>query len=533
LIRSDPDAMPDDEWLSNLDGAFLAVSFFIEAVLLGNVLLHMVKRSDSILAHANQFWKGALEAARQLWKQIVGFEDPQVEEEVCKHILQTYKQYPPILVMSTLGSVVAFQWSMIVGRVMVIPRALCWMILLTLSIGLLLTFQRDRLIKRHTLDYWYCFGALLCTLQLLPGVVPETERLLWSMVTFCFYRLPAVAMAPRLSWAIVANLTYTVVSVVGISLDTEHRTYANGGDRVYVAFWLEALLLILVVGAAFSQRYSVKAFVKQRMLRAIMERELVAATSLLHLTCDAVVELGEDLRLTKHSPNLATMLLRNAPGSTLEGIHFRDFLPPAEVARAEELLCQSVEVGGQAAAQAFHTRMVDSCASQFRTEVFHVRYVDWNGATRHLIGLRDFTDQASLAQARATDAMMEMVAPVPAVPPMLPPLLPLLEEGITWHSPKVKAADSLQVKMSDSLKVKMSDTLAIQQELNLLEIDMTQLVVSAASVSVDFLVGKQVSEIFQGEGVKLLTQIHELATMLEQEGQLSSRTFSYGDCALS
>ena len=233
--------------------------------------LHMVKRSDSILAHANQFWKGALEAARQLWKQIVGFEDPQVEEEVCKHILQTYKQYPPILVMSTLGSVVAFQWSMIVGRVMVIPRALCWMILLTLSIGLLLTFQRDRLIKRHTLDYWYCFGALLCTLQLLPGVVPETERLLWSMVTFCFYRLPAVAMAPRLSWAIVANLTYTVVSVVGISLDTEHRTYANGGDRVYVAFWLEALLLILVVGAAFSQRYSVKAFVKQRMLRAIME----------------------------------------------------------------------------------------------------------------------------------------------------------------------------------------------------------------------------------------------------------------------
>ena len=163
------------------------------------------------------------------------------------------------------------------------------------------------------------------------------------------------------------------------------------------------------------------------------------------------------------------MLLRNAPGSTLEGIHFGDFLPPAEVARAEELLCQSVEAGGQAAAQAFHTRMVDSCASQFRTEVFHVRYVDWNGATRHLIGLRDFTDQGSLAQARATDAMMEMVVP-PKAPPTLPTLLPTLlrtlpplEEGITWHSPKVKAADSLQVKLSDSVKGKMSDTLAIQQ----------------------------------------------------------------------
>lgn len=38
MIRSDPDAMPDDEWLSSLDGAFLAVSFFMEAVLLVNVL---------------------------------------------------------------------------------------------------------------------------------------------------------------------------------------------------------------------------------------------------------------------------------------------------------------------------------------------------------------------------------------------------------------------------------------------------------------------------------------------------------------
>ena len=231
----------------------------------------VVNRSESILANAKRFWNGALEAVKQMWKELVGFEDAQVEEQVCQHILQTYKQYPPILVMSTLGSIVAFQWSMIVGRVMVIPRALCWMLLLTFSIGLLLTFQRDRLIKRNTLDYWYCFGALVCTLELLPGVVPETERLLWSMVTFCFYRLPAVAMATRLSWAIGANLIYAIVSLVGIGLDTEHRTYDNGGDRVYVAFWLEALLLILVVGTAFAQRYSVKAFVKQRMLRNIVE----------------------------------------------------------------------------------------------------------------------------------------------------------------------------------------------------------------------------------------------------------------------
>ena len=117
--------------------------------------------------------------------------------------------------------------------------------------------------------------------------------------------------------------------------------------------------------------------------------------------------------MTSHSTNLATMLLRNHPGSTLEGTHFTDFLPQAEVERAQELLCKAAKDSEpqDAVAQAFHTRMVDSCASQFRTEVFHVRYVAWNGATHHIIGLRDFTDQESLAQGRATDAILEQTQP--------------------------------------------------------------------------------------------------------------------------
>ena len=117
--------------------------------------------------------------------------------------------------------------------------------------------------------------------------------------------------------------------------------------------------------------------------------------------------------MTSHSTNLATMLLRNHPGSTLVGTHFTDFLPPAEVERAQELLCKAAKDSEpqDAVAQAFHTRMVDSCASQFRTEAFHVRYVAWNGATHHIIGLRDFTDQESLAQGRATDAILEQTQP--------------------------------------------------------------------------------------------------------------------------
>ena len=52
-------------------------------------------------------------------------------------------------------------------------------------------------------------------------------------------------------------------------------------------------------------------------------------------------------------------------------------------------------------ANAFHTRLVDSCCSKFRTEVFHVSFRREDGEQCHLVGLRDFTDQESLATAHA------------------------------------------------------------------------------------------------------------------------------------
>jgi len=431
---------------------------------------------------------------------------------------------------------------------MVMPKPLCWTILVVFMELALLTLNHE-LITRKTLSFWYGTGVLLCTTALLPGFVPKEERLLWSLVVFCFYRLPATALAPRLSLVIVSNLWFTTVSLLELYFDTEMKpNYENGSDRKYFAAWLEVLLLILAIGNAFSQRASIIENVKQRISHANTECELAAATSLLHLTCDAVIELGEDLRMMFHSTNLATMLLRNHPGSTLEGTHFTDFLPPAEVERAQELLCKSAKDSEpqDAVAQAFHTRMVDSCASQFRTEVFHVRYVAWNGATHHIIGLRDFTDQESLAQGRATDAILEQTQPQQIG------ISPLRRSssapGLSSSSSTSNGHNALPHRehMHQSLhqiegpaprkfgaSTKVPDALAIQQELNFLEIDMNEFVVNAASVTVDFLVGSPVKEVFQDEGVKLLEQVHEQAVRLEKDGQLSSRRFTYGDCALN
>ena len=131
--------------------------------------------------------------------------------------------------------------------------------------------------------------------------------------------------------------------------------------------------------------------------------QLSAASSLLNLTCDAVVELNEEMKLMSPSQKLSTMLLGRA-GATLEGSKFTDFVASGDAERAAEILTTSDNVSG---AHAFHTHLVDSCSSKFRTEVFQVKYRRASGKLCHLLGLREFTDLKSLAGGNATDALSD------------------------------------------------------------------------------------------------------------------------------
>lgn len=123
--------------------------------------------------------------------------------------------------------------------------------------------------------------------------------------------------------------------------------------------------------------------------------QLSAATALLDLTCDAVVELNGDLRLVSHSSKLAAVLLRNRPGATMEGTKFTDLVAPTDFERVTELLRR--DSGGRTYATAFRMHLVDSCASKFQTEVFQVKYTTAGGQKRHIIGLRQDGAQVKFA----------------------------------------------------------------------------------------------------------------------------------------
>ena len=70
-------------------------------------------------------------------------------------------------------------------------------------------------------------------------------------------------------------------------------------------------ILVRFVYNAFEQR------VAARLRENHVSSQLDAASGLLQLTCDAVMELDDDLRLREHSSKLAAMLLRS--GSSTQG----------------------------------------------------------------------------------------------------------------------------------------------------------------------------------------------------------------------
>ena len=70
-------------------------------------------------------------------------------------------------------------------------------------------------------------------------------------------------------------------------------------------------ILVRFVYNSFEQR------VAARLRENHVSSQLDAASGLLQLTCEAVMELDDDFRLTEHCPKLAAMLLRG--GSSTQG----------------------------------------------------------------------------------------------------------------------------------------------------------------------------------------------------------------------
>ena len=167
------------------------------------------------------------------------------------------------------------------------------------------------------------------------------------------------------------------------------RSYVGDLDDSVFAISVEVTASVVVIMLTIVLHAALWRIAAQAVRSTKATTELNAASALLELMCDAVVELDENLRILSFSPHLASMLLRRS--STLEGARFIDFIPTDQgkdhatqylggyqsemeiQMRAEP----SSKRGSKVSAKAFHTYLVDSCSSKFRTEAPQTRFGRW------------------------------------------------------------------------------------------------------------------------------------------------------------
>ncbi|CAE7825755.1 rsmI [Symbiodinium sp. CCMP2456] len=354
------------------------------------------------------------------------------------------------------------------------------------------SFLVPSLLRPSTLDVWYVGVMLIITSVLAPTITTPAQSLLVVIVSFALVRIPAVLGCTRPWLVFCCEMGLYVVSRIRTTVDGDNTFESDvevGAAQTTLWGWL------LVSVAAVAVQRSLQNREAQGLLISNTTTELSAATSLLELTCDAVVELDSDLQLTSPGADIASLLLKDSSVS-LQGKCFTDFVATSDEAERAEQLLRGSDKGVHTGA--FHTRLVDSCSSKFRTEVFHVSYSRLGGQTRHLLGLRDFTDQASLAGRRAVDSTVGRGA-----------------FELEPHEGQGNGKD-LQSLQSRSGAEETRHLVYVQ-------IDMDSLQVVTASVRTPFFAGKPLDEIFGEAEMDFFQQVWQQVQVLDRHKELATK----------
>jgi len=376
------------------------------------------------------------------------------------------------------------------------------------NVGLLALFTFGLLcpclVRPSTLNFWYAVLMICGAAFLSPWHTKPDEAYTFSFFLMVFFRIPCAILCTRLSCAILLNLLFFVVMASRAFYEADEFNPLLKAD---VIISTECLLFTLTLVCTIALKNSLSRRAEMTIQRKNVNSQLSAAQSLLRLTCDAVVEVDTDLRLTKHSPELAAMLLKGGP-CNLDGTKLTDLMPPMEAHRAEENLRRFSENDPEPA-QAFHTRLVDSCSSKLCVEMFQVQYTKTDGQYCHLVGIRDFTDSPGLLVPASSEQSLGN---------------DLFEDTL-----RRSTESSLDMDTDSNFSTASGSEEATKAKKVFLDIDMTDMRVHAASAPVDSVVGMTVSELFPApHTVHLLQRLQHEAIAVQDRGEpLRGNSFIY------
>lgn len=511
------------------EAAALIAGFSLSCLMLLRIICKVLFHFSSLGRSMRQFLKRTLQLFRA-GKARRELEAKSAEQERLRSELLQVRLYLAHCLLSVYAAVVgiivaANMTTLSMRNPTYLTLQGSWLLISGLAVLNCYAFLPQRLLKVSLLNVWFIFFVIACILFAMPFNLP-VFRIFDALVIALLLRIPTSLLATRTLWVALGNLTLSLLIVWRL---WSSGTMLQSGSSLplLLATMLEcavsslAVVFSLVMSEIMRQRASLRCENKK------ISYDNSAISALLRLMSDAVIELDQDLRLIRHSPELSAMLMRDRPGASTEGLAFSDFIHSADAARAVELLLDPIGVTSESGtcAHAFHTRLVDTFSNKVCVEVFTIKTENAEGQVRHLLGLRDFTDSHSLSADRAMDAM-DSAEDLPF--------------SFSWP---ISSAESLRADITGSIR---SDAAAITSSASTdqewpiagpvkkqayLDLDMEVKVIASASSSVTFVAGLSLDDFFPSpHTLQLLQQVcDEAQRSFDSDGSIPNKVFNFED----
>eukprot|EP00930_Biecheleria_cincta_P003253 TRINITY_DN10417_c0_g2_i3.p1 TRINITY_DN10417_c0_g2~~TRINITY_DN10417_c0_g2_i3.p1 ORF type:complete len:588 (-),score=76.93 TRINITY_DN10417_c0_g2_i3:297-2060(-) len=255
------------------------------------------------------------------------------------------------------------------------------------------------LLSARTANYWYACLTILSVVFTMPMVAMTQNILNFALNYFIIVQFALGLLSTSQHLVYAANLlTVLTVTLTNSTLDKGECEYLYVDNLVRIV-----VNTVVVLFALHEVSKSIAADARRRIEHIVHSSERSAASALLGMLCDVVLELDASLCIVDGAAKLAAVLLHSHRGILLTGEQFQNLLSCSEDREQFWRATQASPDVDEGACHMFHVRMNDSCSSQVSMELFTVKFTSVDGTSHHLVGIREFTDVPPMTNLEAVD----------------------------------------------------------------------------------------------------------------------------------
>jgi len=239
------------------------------------------------------------------------------------------------------------------------------------------------LLNRSTLSVWYSVLMAIATLWIAPGFCQPGSLTLVEKAVLPWPSLLSIARLD-LRWVSLWQGVFASALLLSYALsDMDRRTMS------YSAFALLCQCAIVVLSTGCISK-SLDSVVRNEMEAGTLECKLSAGGALLRTFYDVVMELDAGLEIT--NPGELSRFLQSGPERSFKGTRLQDLLPDEDDRERFAEHMRSTPNEEESLAKVMNLMMSDGAGKSAEVELFSFQYKGPTGRSRHLIGLREFSD---------------------------------------------------------------------------------------------------------------------------------------------